>query len=976
MTEFLLLGTVESRASDGTTVDLGPAKQRTVLAALLVDAGRWVAVETLVDRVWGEDVPAQVRTSLYAHIARIRRMLAGGAAPVDPGAESDGAGWRLRRGPGGYLIDVPSDRVDVHRFRSLVDRARGTGRTDAERVLILREALGLWRGEPLAGLAGAWVERTRGSWAQQRIEALLAWADAEFRVGGHSEVIATLTTLVAEAPLVEPLTVALMRALQAAGRGPEALACYTGLQKRLAEDLGTYPGAEAQQVHQAILRGESAQSSPSSPSSVSSVSSVSAQSSLSTQAVPSAQAVPARGAVPAQLPLAARGFTGRQEEQDRLDGILAAAAERSAAVVVSGTAGVGKTALAVHWAHRVADRFPDGQLYVNLRGFDPSGAVVTPDQAVGGFLDALGVPAQRVPVDFQARAGLYRSLVAGRRMLVVLDNARDTDQVRPLLPGSAGCLAVVTSRNRLAGLVAAEGAHPIALDLLSTAQARDLLAHRLGERRVVDEPDAVDEIITRCARLPLALAIATACAAANPGFPLGAVVEELRDSHGSLDVFTSGDLTTDARAVFSWSYQGLSAPAARLFHLLGLLLGPDISAPGAAALAGLTLRQTRGLLTELTRAHLLTEHAPRRYTLHDLLRVYAAERVLAEEAPAERDRAVERLLTWYLHTADATCPYLAPHRRRVRLDPLPDWCRPPTFASHDQAMDWCESERPNLVAAVHQAFAVGQLGVAWRLAGALWGFFRLRGHLHDWLDTTRTGLDAARRAHDRTGEAWGLGDVACALTQLRRYDEAVDHFRRGLALWRELGDAYGSCQALVSLAYARLRSGRPDRAIEYCQQALAVCRTLDDAWGLKGNILVNLGDAYQQLGRYEDALDVLEQALTLLRAEGDRWGEGVALDIVGIAHHRLRRHDEAVAYYHQALDTHADIGNRWAQARTLGNLGDVHLAAGEPDTARTRWQQALAIFEKVDHREAGEIQGRLSRLDELPPAARQDPAPR
>jgi DNA-binding SARP family transcriptional activator/tetratricopeptide (TPR) repeat protein len=942
MTDFLLLGTVEMRAAGGAVVELGPARQRTVLAALLVDRGRWVATETLIDRVWGQHIPAQVRPSLYAYISRIRRTLASMATPLHMGADGTSAGPRLRRGPGGYLLDVPAGRVDVHRFQRLVDQARTEECTDAERVVMLREALELWRGEPLAGLAGTWAERTRYSWQQQRIEVVLAWAEAESRMGNPAGVIGALTALVAEHPLVEPLTVALMRALQAAGRGSEALACHADLQKRLAEELGTDPSAEVQQVHQAILRGQAAPPA--------------------TRRTPSAEARPGR-TIPAQLPLETRGFTGRQEELARLDGILAADAERPAAVVVSavsGTAGVGKTALAVHWAHRVADRFPDGQLYVNLRGFDPSGTVVTPDQAVRGFLDALGVPAQQVPADLQTRVGLYRSLLAGRRMLVVLDNARDADQVRPLLPGSPGCLALVTSRNRLTGLVAAEGAHPLALDLLSPAEARDLMVHRLGEHRVLAEPDAVQEIITRCAGLPLALAITTARAATNPGFPLSAVAEELRDSHGSLDAFAGSDLATNARAVFSWSCHALSAPAARLFHLLGLHAGPDIYQPAAAALAGLPLRPTRGLLAELTRAHLLTEHTPGRYALHDLLRAYAAERVLAEETPPERDRAVERLLTWYLHTADATYPILTPDRRRVPLDPLPASCHPLAFSDHGQALDWCESERSSLVAAVQQAVAIGRPGIAWQLTAALWGFFYLRSHLHDWLDTTRTALDAARMTHDRTGEAVSLGDLAAALTQVQRYDEAIDHFRQAMVLSWELGDAYGRCTALSNLGYIYRHIGQPDKAVEYCRRALAVHRAVGEAWGREGNLLTNLGDSYQRLGRFDEAIECLEQALRVLRTNGDRWCEGAALDILGTVHHRLRLHDDAVAYYQQALDTHADIANQWGQAHTLGNLGDVHMAAGETDKAREAWQHAVSILGDLDHPDAAKLRTKLN----------------
>ncbi|WP_210582768.1 tetratricopeptide repeat protein, partial [Streptomyces sp. GESEQ-4] len=441
--------------------------------------------------------------------------------------------------------------------------------------------------------------------------------------------------------------------------------------------------------------------------------------------------------------------------------------------------------------------------------------------------------------------------------------------------------------------------------------------------------------------------------------PLSAVAEELRDSHGSLDAFDGGDLTTDARAVFSWSYHALSTPAARLFHLLGLHAGPDISAPAAAALAGLPLRPTRGPLVELTRAHLLTEHLPGRYTLHDLLRVYATERVLAKEAPQERDRAVERLLTWYLHTADAAYPFLTPHRRRVPLDPLPASCHPLAFSAHDQALNWCDSERPNLVAAVHQAATAGRPGIAWQIPATLWGFFYLRGHLHDWLDTTRTALDAARAADDRTGEAWSLGDVASALTQIHRYDEAIDHFRQAMVLCRELGDVSGRCHAMLNLGYAYRYSGQPDRSVEYCRRALAI-HAMGEAPIGQGNILFNLGDSYQQLGRFDDAIDCLEQALIVLRAEGDRWGEGVALDLLGTVHHCLQRHDDAIAYYHQALDTHTDSGYRWGQAHTLGNLGDVHLATGATDTAREAWQRALAILGDPDHPDTAQLRNKLN----------------
>ena len=594
---------------------------------------------------------------------------------------------------------------------------------------------------------------------------------------------------------------------------------------------------------------------------------------------------------------------------------------------------------------------------------------MTPDEAVRTFLDAIGVPPMRIPTGLDAQTALYRSMLAQRRMLILLDNARDTEQVRPLLPGSSGSLVIVTSRNQLTGLVAGEGAHPLALDQLTTAEAHDLLARRLGTDRPAAEPQATDEIITRCARLPLALAIVAAHAVAHPGFPLSAIAGQLRDSHGSLDAFASGDdITTDVRAVFSWSYKAVSDPAANLFRLLGLHCGPDISAPAAAALAGLPLREVRALLVELTRAQLLTEHFPGRYTLHDLLRVYAAERVHAEETPLERERAVGRLLAWYLHTADAAYPHITPQRRRIPLEPLPAQCRPLEFTAHDQALDWCETERANLVAAVHQAAGSGWPGIAWRLPAVLWGFFYLRSHTHDWVDTARAGLAAARAGDDPRGEAQGLADLAAALRGSGRFDEAIGHFRRAMVAYRELGDTDGRSAAVTNLGDAYLQCGQLGRAAEYIRRGLAVERVIGTSWGV-GICLCNLGDIYQRQGRFDEAVGCLEEALTVLRASGNPWVEGVTLDILGTVHSRLHRHDEAVAYYHQALTTHRDVGNRWGEGHTLGNLGDVQLAAGEPEAARDSWQRALAIFVEFDHPDAAKIRERLGRPADAPPDA-------
>ena len=543
-----LLGPVEL-LSGGRPLVVGSAQRQLVLAALAVDAGRAVPMETLIDRVWGERPPAQVRAAVYTRISHLRGVLAG-------------ADCQLALTPGGYLLRIDPDRVDLVRFRGLVAGAHRHDRSDPDRLGLLEQALGLWRGEPLAGLSGDWVEQVRRGWELERLDAALDWGRAALRTGQPAQVIPGLRQLTDRHPHSEPLAVLLVRALAGEGRVAEAAEVCQAVSRRLVADLGVQPGHQLRSVQQALLGGRPLpQLAPPAPAVV----------------PPAAPAV-----VPAQLPGDIPAFAGRSEHLARLDALLstATAAAPTAVVItaVSGTAGVGKTALAVHWAHQIAGRFPDGQLYVNLRGFHPTGQVVDPAAAVRGFLDALGVPAQRIPADPDAQTGLYRSLLAGRRVLVMLDNARDADHARPLLPGAPTTLAVVTSRDALTDLTA-DGAHPLPLDLLTGTEARELLERRLGSTRVAAEPAAVDQIITACARLPLALALVAARAASHPSFRLAALAGELATS--SQSVPESRDVIGQVRAVFSWSYRALGPDAARLFRLLGLHPGPDTSAPAA-----------------------------------------------------------------------------------------------------------------------------------------------------------------------------------------------------------------------------------------------------------------------------------------------------------------------------------------------------------------------------------------------------------
>jgi DNA-binding SARP family transcriptional activator len=622
--QLSLLGWVRLTVA-GRDVDLGPARQRTLLAVLAVSAGQPVPLETLVDRVWGDRPPSAARAGVYAYMSRLRQVFAGAGLPAMP----------CRAGAGGYLLDLAADRVDLLRFQRLVAQAhQGTG-TDQGRAAALDRALALWRGPALADLAGPWVLRTRESLALQRLDAVLLWAELHLRLGQPGLVIGPLRELAGQYPLVEPLAARLIEALGRDGRPAEALAAYAATRRVLITQLGTEPGAELRRRHEAILAGEhdSAGGIPASPPPGATPARPPAQ--QPPVRVPAGQRPPVRR--PAQLPRAAAGFTGRQPELATLDAALPEPGGQSTPVAaVTGTAGVGKTALVVHWAHRVRDRFPDGQLYVDLRGYSADGRPVAPTEATRLLLDGLGVPAERVPPTLAARTALYRSLLADQRVLVVLDNARGAGQARPLLPGAPGCLVVVASRDRLTPLVA-DCAQFLHLDLLTAADARTLLARRLGTARIAAEPAAVEQIIAGCAGLPLALTIAAA-RAIQSGFPLGAIAAEFAEAGGRLDLPAVDEL----RAAFARSYEGISADAAALFRRLGTHPGRDVTAGQAADLTGQPRARAHRLLTELAEATLLVERSPGRYSYHSLLRAYAADLARATEVAGLAGAAPDR----------------------------------------------------------------------------------------------------------------------------------------------------------------------------------------------------------------------------------------------------------------------------------------------------------------------------------------------
>jgi tetratricopeptide (TPR) repeat protein/transcriptional regulator with XRE-family HTH domain len=668
--------------------------------------------------------------------------------------------------------------------------------------------------------------------------------------------------------------------------------------------------------------------------------------------------------MPAQLPPDIAGFVGRAGELDRLDTLLRNGASGTPVVIaaISGAAGIGKTTLAVNWAHRVAHRFPDGQLYVNLRGFDPTGTAMVPAEALRGFLQALGVAPQQLPAGQDAQVGLYRSLLAGRRVLVVLDNARDDEQVRPLLPGAPGCLVLVTSRDQLPGLVAGVGAQPIGLDLPSECEAVDMLAYRLGAARLHAEPAATQEIVTRCARLPLALAVVAARAASRPSFPLAVYADQLRSTRGGLDAFDSGDPATDVRTAFSWSYHTLGGAAARLFRLLGIHPGPDITPAAAASLAGEAPSTVRTMLAELARAHLVTEHAPDRYSLHDLLRSYGSELVSAEVPDDERRTATRRVLDHYLHTAYPAALLLRPNRDTIAMDPPQPGVTPEELTGADDAVAWFTAERPVLLAAIRLATDAGLDAHAWRLAWAMVDYLERQGYWHDWAALLTDALDAVERLDDLPGQAHCHRHLGRAYLRLGRYGEANRHLARAADLHESIGDRTGVAHAEDDLAVLFGIQRDFARARRHAAKALDRYREIGDVAG-QAKALNNIGLAHAMLGEYDEALRRCQQALVLLRTLGDRAVAAATWDSVGYAQHHLGRYPEAIAAYRQAVDLFHDGADRYSAADTLGRLGDTYAAAGDRTAARETWREAAEILAELGHPDAEAIDRKLRTLE-------------
>jgi DNA-binding SARP family transcriptional activator/tetratricopeptide (TPR) repeat protein len=954
-----LLGPVQAWAGDHW-VRPGPPQQCLVLSVLALRAGQVVPAGQLVDVMWDGDPPRSARNSVQVVLTGLRKALAGTPEV------------RLVRYGGGYRLETDSDRVDVHQFRSFL-RAGRESPDATSAVARFERALTLWRGPALADAAGTVAAaQIQDSLAQERLAAVEDRLEALLRCGRAYEAAAQLPGLVADYPLRERLAGLLMLGLYRTGCRGEALAAYHQARTALVSELGVEPGEALQRLHQGILAGDPA------------LSVASAQ-----QRGPVVAHQPV--GVPQQLPAVVPHFTGREAELTELASFMSRAPGRRGAIVLSavaGMAGVGKTALAVQWCHQVAAEFPDGQLYVNLRGFGPEGKPVEPTAAIRGFLDALGVRPEQVPESPGTQAGLYRSLLAGRRMLLLLDNAQNEAQVRPLLPASSSCLCVVTSRTRLIGLAASEGARLISLDVLPGGEARQMLARRLGEERIRAEPEAAADLITLCGRLPLALAVIAARAADRPDFPLADLAGELRERQ-RLGALTTGDAATSVDAVFSWSYQQLSTPAARMFRQLSLAPGPDIPELAAAQVAGLSPGHAHDLLRGLVRSCLLTEPTPGRYTFHDLLRAYAGRQAETADSLAERRAALTRLFDHYLALAGAAMDTLGPGERHERPRVGQPGAGAPVVSTPDSARAWLNAERANLVAAAAHTATWGWPHHTTALAAILFRYLDDGGHYSDGMAVHTHALHAATQIGDRAGQADALrrrcgidyrrghcGEVAIQLAEAlsiyrgigdRRgqvrtlnnlgivlraqgnYREALNHHQQALVLSREEGEDFGQAISLDGLGNTLGRLGNYRESAEHHQQALSLFRKLGEVRSTAFAV-GNLAVALRRQGRLEEAREYHQQGLSLNRQVDCRPGEAEALHDLGLLWHCQGHYQVAADHHHQALELYQALGNPSGEAAALNGLGEAMTALHQPVQARAQHNGALALLTQVTDR--------------------------
>ncbi|WP_367132333.1 BTAD domain-containing putative transcriptional regulator [Saccharothrix sp. HUAS TT1] len=899
---FRVLGVVDLLRSDGARVPVEARKPRVLLSTLLLHVDEWVSVERLVDALWPGGPPPSAEQNVKTYVWKLRRLLA-----EDPSDD------RISGGRAGYRLRVADHELDARRFEDLVRTGRRHGEEGLHReaAAALAEAVGLWRGEPFGDLVGPDVESVRTGLGERLLAAREGHAAALSAMGAHEEAVVALTDLVGRHPFRERLRGSLMTALYRAGRQADALDVYDEGRVLLDRELGLRPGAELRGLHLDILNQN-----------------------LAVDRDPGAPPRPK----PAQVPAAVVGFTGRAGHLAELDALLDRADDRQPPpiAVVTGTGGVGKTALVLFWAHRVRDRFPDGQLYVNLRGYDPE-LPVGPGDALSGFLRALGVDSRDIPQDVAERAARFRSLLSGRRVLVVLDNARTAAQVRPLLPGSPGCLAVVTSRDSLRGLIATEGAHRCRLDLLPADEARDLLVALIGDRAAAD-PAAVDALAASCARLPLALRLAAELATGRPSASLADLGGELTGEQDRLDPLDllddDGDPHAALRSAFSWSYRQLGPAAARVFRLLGAHPCHEL---GVAAITALTGGPARRHVDVLVRAHLVEQTADDRFQMHDLLRSYARELAAEVDGEAGRREALTALADHYVTKVGAAMRLYDPAQHGEPTAPTAG------LATRDDAMAWLEAERANLLAVAEHVAGHGDAAHVEGLTTALWPYFHVRGHHDESLALHAHALAAARRRADRVAEGVALTGLGIGCERLGRYEEALGHHERAVALGRETGDASCTGRALKNLGVVLRRLGRFEEAERTFGEALAIARAIGNRRGESG-VLGSLALLHVAAGRHEEAVRAAREAMAAVPDAGNDHALVDHLQAnLGLAHLRLGRFDVARGHLCEALAGARATGNRDLECEVHDSLGELATAEGDPRRAVDHHHRALAL---------------------------------
>jgi DNA-binding SARP family transcriptional activator len=965
MMKFRLLGPLEVWAGEDWR-GIGAPKWRAVLAALLINAGQVVSTDALIEEVWGGAAPAKAANLISIYVLRLRRLM----------GDNDGS-VIVTRSPG-YQLRMAPDETDARQFETMVrDGRRALAAGDPQRAAgHLAEAMALWRGSALGDVPrSSLVEAEAERLAELKLDAAELRITAELDCGGHAQVVSELRRLLSDHPLREGLWLLLMQALSGSGRHAEALDAYGQARAAIADELGVDPGAELRRLYAELLAedGTSASRPPQSIPAGTILAGAVAATQPSAPAEPRpagparepaapprepvaapatprtsrrAAAGPAAARAPAQLPTDIADFTGREDQVKHLSEMLATAPDGDSGAVrialVSGYGGLGKTSLAVHAAHRVRSFFPDGQLYVDLLG--ATAHPVPPADVLARFLRDLGVDG--IPLDEAERAARYRTSLDGRRVLVVLDNARDAAQVRPLLPGSGSCAVLITTRSRMPDLARSK---LVDLNVLDDDEALALFAKVVGDDRAAAEPEAAAEVLVACAGLPLAIRICAARLATRSGWSIRVMANRLRDEHRRLDEMTVGDMAV--RASFEVSFASLPKPArgmdpATAFCLLGLWSGPTISSAAAAALFGAGEYDASGALEALVDAHLLESVAPDRYKFHDLLRVYASERAVAQLAETDRDAAIGRVLGWYMRTADAAGTAVQSHRYEIPLEgPAADGPAPLAFDGPEDALAWYDQERFNIVAATRQSASIGLHDIAWRLPTPLFWIFLTRDNWADCIATHKMALVSARLTGNRRAEAWLLNNLGAALG-FTRDAEGVGYLEQSLEIRRELGDRMGEAQTASNLADLYPRLGRAEEALDMLYRALELDREVGHRYA-EAVALVNIGDALLGLDRADEAVSWLAEAHATFTEIKDSDGIGYALHHLGRCYLALDRVREAVESFRKSSASHQQAGNQHREALTLAYLGRAQVRAGSTADALDSWARSAAIYDEL-----------------------------